>query len=144
ATSLLEVQTPGIVGSRIRITNRDGASHIEEVVEWQPDQRLRLRIHGFSRLLSRLATEFEETWEFQRPGTGTRGSAFSGPEPNAGNSGETQQAPRRRQPDRGPGEHASATSIACQFLPFSLASRPALPRATTKSTSSWQRKKPSQ
>ena len=28
-----EVQTPGIVGSRIRVTNQDGSSHIEEIVE---------------------------------------------------------------------------------------------------------------
>ena len=40
------------------------------------------------------------------------------------------------------GGRASATSLARQFLPF--ASWPALARATTKSTSSWQRKKPSQ
>ena len=28
-----EVQTPGIVGSRIRVTNQDGSSHVEEIVE---------------------------------------------------------------------------------------------------------------
>ena len=61
-----EVQTPGIVGSRIRVTNLDGSSHIEEIVEWQPDHRIRLEMKEFSPPLSTLATRFEETWEFNR------------------------------------------------------------------------------
>src|SRR5436189_3383307 len=69
--AVFEVQTPGIVGSRIRVTNQDGSSHIEEIVEWQPDHRLRLQMKDFSTPLSRLATEFEETWEFQRTANGT-------------------------------------------------------------------------
>jgi hypothetical protein len=62
----LEVQTPGVVGTRFRVTNADGSSHVEEILEWQPDRRLRLRMHDFSAPLSRLASHFEETWEFQR------------------------------------------------------------------------------
>src|SRR3954468_9847780 len=61
-----EVRTPGVVGSRIRVTNTDGSSHVEEIVEWQPHQRLRLHMKEFSPPLSRLATMFEETWEFER------------------------------------------------------------------------------
>src|SRR5262245_23730234 len=60
-----EVRTPGIVGSRIRVTNLDGSSHVEEIVEWQPDHRIRLQMKEFSPPLSRLAIGFEETWEFQ-------------------------------------------------------------------------------
>ena len=66
-----DVQTPGIRNSRIRVTNLDGSSHIEEIVEWQPDQRIRLQMREFSPPLSRLATRFEETWEFQRTGNET-------------------------------------------------------------------------
>lgn len=66
-----EVQTPGIVGSRIRVTNLDGSSHVEEIVEWQPDQRIRLQMKEFSPPLSRLTTGFEETWQFQRTGSET-------------------------------------------------------------------------
>jgi hypothetical protein len=66
-----DVQTPGVVGSRIRVTNRDGSSHVEEIVEWQPDQRVRLEMMEFSAPLSRLATGFEETWAFQRTGDET-------------------------------------------------------------------------
>ena len=66
-----EVQTPGVVGTRIRVTNRDGSSHVEEIVEWQPGQRVRLEMKEFSPPLSRLASGFEETWAFQRTENGT-------------------------------------------------------------------------
>jgi hypothetical protein len=66
-----DLQTPGIVCSRIRVANLDGSSHVEEIVEWQPDHRIRLQMKEFSAPLSRLATEFEETWEFKRTGNGT-------------------------------------------------------------------------
>ena len=67
-----EVQTPGIVGSRIRVTNQDGSSHVEEIVEWQPTQRIRLHMKEFSPPLSRLATWFVETWDFERVGNETK------------------------------------------------------------------------
>ena len=44
---------------------------MEEIVEWQPDHRLRLQMKEFSSPLSRLATWFEETWEFKRTGNET-------------------------------------------------------------------------
>ncbi|MDX1946052.1 MAG: SRPBCC family protein [Pirellulaceae bacterium] len=65
-SAVLEVRTPNIVGTRIRVTNLDGSTHVEEIVQWQPDQRLQLRMHEFSAPVSRLATDFLETWEFQR------------------------------------------------------------------------------
>src|SRR5271154_658172 len=71
-TAELEVRTPVIVGSRIRVTNTDGSSHVEEIVEWQLDHRLRLRMQDFSAPLSRLATVFDETWEFRRIGDATK------------------------------------------------------------------------
>jgi hypothetical protein len=67
-----EVRTPGVVGSRIRVTNTDGSSHVEEIIEWQPEYRLRLHMREFSAPLSRLATGFVETWEFQRIDNATR------------------------------------------------------------------------
>jgi polyketide cyclase/dehydrase/lipid transport protein len=65
-TAEFEAQTPQIVGSRIRVTNTDGSSHVEEIIEWRPDQRLTLMMKDFSQPLSLLAKEFEETWEFSR------------------------------------------------------------------------------
>ena len=66
-----ETKTSEIVGSRIRVTNRDGSTHVEEIVEWQPTRRLRLHMHEFSPPLSRLATSFDETWVFDLNGDNT-------------------------------------------------------------------------
>src|SRR5262249_33512743 len=66
-----DVQTPGIVGSRFQVTDEYGSSHIEEIVEWQPDHRIRLEMRGFSAPLSWLGRMFEETWAFQRVESGT-------------------------------------------------------------------------
>ena len=68
-----EARTPEVVGTRIRVTNTDGSSHVEEIVEWEPDRRLRLRMGEFSPPLSRLATGFDETWEFERTGEADEG-----------------------------------------------------------------------
>ncbi len=70
-SAVFEVKTPEIVGSRIRVTNTDGSSHVEEIVEWQANRRLRLHMMEFSRPLSRLATGFLETWDFERGNGGT-------------------------------------------------------------------------
>jgi hypothetical protein len=67
-----EARTPEVVGTRIRVTNADGSTHVEEVVEWEPERRLRLRMGEFSPPLSRLATGFDETWEFGLAEGGTR------------------------------------------------------------------------
>ena len=67
-----DVRTPQVVGTRIRVTNTDGSTHVEEIVEWQPDRRLALHMHEFSPPLSRLATAFDETWEFERVAGGTQ------------------------------------------------------------------------
>ena len=67
-----EIKTPDIVGSRIRVTNQDGTNHVEEIVEWQPTKRIELHMKEFSRPLSRLATWFVETWDFERVGNETK------------------------------------------------------------------------
>jgi hypothetical protein len=67
-----ETRTPNVVGSRIRVTNLDGSTHVEEIVEWQPDRRLQLQMGDFSKPLSRLASAFVETWEFERVGNETK------------------------------------------------------------------------
>ena len=67
-----EVRTPDVVGSRIRVQNTDGSSHIEEIIEWEPKKRLRLHMAEFSAPLSWLATGINETWEFEQLGDSTR------------------------------------------------------------------------
>ncbi len=67
-----EVRTPDILGTRFKVTNTDGSSHVEEVVEYQPNRRLTLRMQEFSPPVSRLATHFDEIWEFEGAGSATR------------------------------------------------------------------------
>jgi hypothetical protein len=67
-----ETRTPNVVGSRIRVTNVDGSSHTEEILEWQPERRVVLQLGNFSKPLSSLATHFVETWDFEREGDETR------------------------------------------------------------------------
>jgi hypothetical protein len=59
-----EVRTPDVVGTRIRVVNTDGSTHVEEIIEWWPDRRIQLRMDGFSPPLCRLATHIVETWQF--------------------------------------------------------------------------------
>lgn len=72
AAAEFEFQPPGVVGARIRVTNRDGSRHVEEITVWEPEHRLQLRMSEFSPPLSRLATHFLETWAFDRQPAGTR------------------------------------------------------------------------
>jgi hypothetical protein len=65
-TAVFDFETPVVVGTRICVTNLDGSNHVEEIVEWQPDRRVRLEFKEFSPPLSRLATTFEEIWDFER------------------------------------------------------------------------------
>ncbi len=67
-----EVRTAEVVGTRIRVTDTGGSSHVEEIVEWEPDRRFGLRMGDFSPPLSVLATGFGETWEFRCIGQDTR------------------------------------------------------------------------
>ncbi len=59
-----ETRTPEVVGTRIRVTNTDGSTHAEEIISWEPERSLQLRMTDFSPPLSWLATTFLETWEF--------------------------------------------------------------------------------
>lgn len=61
-----EVRTPEVVGSRVRVRNSDGSSHIEEIVSWDPASKIELRMAEFSAPLSRLATGIDEIWSFTR------------------------------------------------------------------------------
>ncbi|HMP02789.1 MAG TPA: SRPBCC family protein [Gemmatales bacterium] len=67
-----EKRTEAVVGTRIRVVNRDGSTHLEEIVEWEPERRLRLWLSDFSRPMSWLAHGFEERWDFQADPAGTQ------------------------------------------------------------------------
>ena len=64
-----EVKTPEVVGSRIKVQNNDGSSHIEEIIEWDVANRIQLKFQEFNSPLKNLATHFIETWEFRKSPT---------------------------------------------------------------------------
>jgi hypothetical protein len=66
-----EVRTPGVVGTRIQVVNRDGSKHVEEIVVWDPSHAVQLRMSDFSMPVARLATHFDETWRFTPQGAMT-------------------------------------------------------------------------
>ncbi len=63
-----EVRTPEITASRIRVTNGDGTRHVEEIMEWEPESRLRLRMQELPSPLAAMATSIDETWTFRQAG----------------------------------------------------------------------------
>lgn len=67
-----DVRTPELLGTRIRVINRDGSSHVETITDWQPGQQLQMTMNQFTPPLSKLATHFLETWNFQPVEQGTR------------------------------------------------------------------------
>lgn len=69
-----ETKTPEVVGSRIKVQNTDGSSHIEEIIEWDVANRIALRFQEFNSSLQNLATHFIETWEFRESPYGTEAS----------------------------------------------------------------------
>ena len=69
-----EVKNPQIIGSRIKVQNNDGSSHIEEIIEWDVSNRIALRFQEFDSPLRNLATHFIETWEFRKSSDGTEAS----------------------------------------------------------------------
>lgn len=60
-----EFKTEEIVGTRIRVTNTDGSTHVEVIREWDPARRIHLHFQEFSPPLSRLADGFDEVFEFE-------------------------------------------------------------------------------
>jgi hypothetical protein len=66
-----EVKTSEIVGSRIKVQNTDGSSHVEEIVEWDVDSKIALRFQEFDSPLRNLVSHFIETWGFRASSDGT-------------------------------------------------------------------------
>ncbi len=67
-----ELRTVDVSGSRIRVRNRDGSEHVEEITEWIPGERVVLQLREFSKPLSSLADRFVEEWELEPGPDGTR------------------------------------------------------------------------
>jgi hypothetical protein len=67
-----EVRTQDMVGSRIKVLNRDGSRHVEEITAWALDKEIAMTLQDFTPPLSLLATRITEAWHFQIEDDGTR------------------------------------------------------------------------
>jgi hypothetical protein len=67
-----ELRTPEVIGSRIRVQNTDGSSHVEEITAWQPEHRIALKMQEFSAPFSIFATSIDEIWELEQVGGSTK------------------------------------------------------------------------
>lgn len=56
--------TSDMVGSRVHVRNGDGSQHNEEFCEWEPGQKIVIRLYDFTPPLQHLATHFVEEWDF--------------------------------------------------------------------------------
>jgi hypothetical protein len=64
ANAAYERRTEQMVGSRIRVHNTDGSTHVEEITAWEPGVQVAMRLGEFSPPLRYLATHFTEEWSF--------------------------------------------------------------------------------
>ena len=60
-----ELKTEQIVGTRFRVTNTDGSTHLEEIREWNLPHSLRLQMGEFTPPFSKLAASVDEVFEFE-------------------------------------------------------------------------------
>jgi hypothetical protein len=70
-SAVFEIKVPGWVGSRIKVKNTDGSSHVEEIIEWNAEHKMALRFQEFDSPLRYLATHFVEAWTFNKSAQGT-------------------------------------------------------------------------
>lgn len=66
-----ETKTPDVIGSRIKVKNTDGSSHVEEIIAWDVLNRIAVKFQEFDSPLRNLATHFIEVWEFRDATGGT-------------------------------------------------------------------------
>lgn len=71
ASATFERRTATVVGSTIRVRNRDGSSHVEEITAWEPGSLAEFTFQDFSRPLNVLAKCFVEKWTFDESACGT-------------------------------------------------------------------------
>mgnify|MGYP001254184888 CR=1 FL=1 len=71
ASAVYEKRTDDMIGSRIRVQNTDGSSHVEEIYAWNEGEKVAMKMHEFTPPLSRMAGYFTEEWTFVPQGSGT-------------------------------------------------------------------------
>jgi hypothetical protein len=66
-----EKRTPDLLGSRIKVSNTDGTTHVEEIIAWDVSNKFALKFQEFEPPLKNLATHFVEEWRFSTSSRGT-------------------------------------------------------------------------
>ena len=66
-----KVKTENMIGTQFAVTNTDGSSHIEEVINWVDGETIKLKMHQFVFPLNKLATHFIEEFKFSPKGNMT-------------------------------------------------------------------------
>lgn len=66
-----EKRTDQMVGSRIRVINSDGSTHVEEIFKWEPGRAISMKLAEFSAPLNGIASHFIEEWTFEPTENGT-------------------------------------------------------------------------
>ncbi len=61
-----ETQIPNVVGTRIKVHNKDGSSHVEEIIEWDTSCWVVLKFQDFSPPIKNFATHFIEVWDLKK------------------------------------------------------------------------------
>ncbi|MEM7373156.1 MAG: hypothetical protein AAF587_31320 [Bacteroidota bacterium] len=61
-----------MIGSRIRVQNTDGSTHVEEIYTWNPQKAIGIKLCDFSPPLNKLASHFLEDWQFEERTDGTQ------------------------------------------------------------------------
>ena len=64
ASADYERRITNMVGSRIRVHNTDGSTHVEEITAWEPGVQVALWLGDFTPPLCHLASHFTEEWSF--------------------------------------------------------------------------------
>jgi hypothetical protein len=66
-----EKRTDSVVGSKIKVHNKDGSTHIEEIIEWDVHRKVVLKFQEFNSPLKKFASHFMEEWYFTVSDSGT-------------------------------------------------------------------------
>ena len=72
ATAEYEQRTANVVGTRIRVTRKDGSSYVEEIIEWEPETHVAMEVKDFSASMASAGYRFKESWDFERIGDKTK------------------------------------------------------------------------
>lgn len=70
-SAVYEKRTDDMAGSIIRVRNTDGSAHVEEILVWEPERQVVMKLHEFTPPLARLADRFIEEWTFEPDGRAT-------------------------------------------------------------------------